>query len=68
MAGRSEEKGAEAVAKLKEETGNAEVSFLKVDLGDIPSVIAAARELAAKEKRLDLLFNNAYLSDRAIYC
>jgi hypothetical protein len=31
-----------------------------LDLADIPSAAAAARELAAKESRLDLLFNNAY--------
>jgi hypothetical protein len=31
-----------------------------LDLADIPSAAAAARELVAKESRLDLLFNNAY--------
>ena len=31
-----------------------------MDLADIPSAAAAARELVAKETRLDLLFNNAY--------
>ena len=60
VAGRSEEKGAEAVTKLKEETGKTNVYFLKLDLADIQSVIAAAQQLVAREQRLDLLFNNGY--------
>jgi retinol dehydrogenase-12 len=59
VAGRSEEKGAEAVTKLKEETGK-NAYFLKLDLADIQSVIAAAQQLVASEQRLDLLFNNGY--------
>jgi retinol dehydrogenase 12 len=45
--------------RLKKETGKGDVYFLKLDLADIPSAAAAARELASKETRLDLLFNNA---------
>jgi NAD(P)-dependent dehydrogenase (short-subunit alcohol dehydrogenase family) len=47
--------------RLKKETGKEDVYFLKLDLADIPSAAAAARELASKETRLDLLFNNAYV-------
>ena len=60
VAGRSPEKAEVALAKLKEETGNKEVHFLKVDLGDLPTVVSAAKELMSKEPRLDILFNNAY--------
>jgi retinol dehydrogenase 12 len=60
IAGRSETKGNVAIAKLEQETGKTEVRFLLLDLADIPSVTAAARELVAKEQRLDLLFHNAF--------
>ena len=60
IAGRSQEKGETAIAKLKEETGNENVHFLKLDLADIPSVVSAAKELISKETRLDILLNNAY--------
>jgi NAD(P)-dependent dehydrogenase (short-subunit alcohol dehydrogenase family) len=49
-----------AIRKLKTEEPNHDVYFVKLDLGDIISVAEAAREIIAKETRLDLLFNNAY--------
>jgi NADP-dependent 3-hydroxy acid dehydrogenase YdfG len=60
IAGRSETKAEAAITKLKRETGSNKVHFLKLDLADIPSAATAARELASKEPRLDLLFNNGY--------
>jgi len=48
------------MAKLKEETGNEKVYFLKLDLGDVTSAVSAAKELISKEARLDILVNNAY--------
>jgi retinol dehydrogenase 12 len=60
IAGRSQEKGETAIAKLEEDTGNENVYFLKLDLADIPSVVSAAKELISKETRLDILLNNAY--------
>jgi NAD(P)-dependent dehydrogenase (short-subunit alcohol dehydrogenase family) len=60
IAGRSETKAETAITKLKSETGSNKVHFLKLDLADIPSAAAAARELVSKEPRLDLLFNNGY--------
>ena len=60
IAGRSEEKGTEAITKLREETGKNQVYFLKLDLADIQSVIVAAQEFISKEQRLDMLFNNGY--------
>ncbi|KAF8509028.1 NAD(P)-binding protein [Hysterangium stoloniferum] len=58
LAARSASKAAEAVAKLKEETGK-EAIVLKLDLGDLSSVKNAAAEYLQKEERLDILFNNA---------
>jgi len=60
IAGRSQEKGETAILKLKEETRNERVYFLKLDLADIPSAVSAAKELISKETRLDILLNNAY--------
>jgi retinol dehydrogenase-12 len=60
IAGRSEEKALKAMEELKRETGNEKVFFLKLDLADIPSCAAAARQLISKEEKLDILFNNAY--------
>jgi retinol dehydrogenase 12 len=59
MAARSEEKANAAIEKLKQVTGKDNVHFLKLDLGNLPSCAAAARELAAKEPKLDILFLNA---------
>lgn len=45
--------------KLKEVTGKTNVHFLKLDLADLPSCAAAAKELLAKEPNIDILFLNA---------
>ncbi|KAF8511732.1 NAD(P)-binding protein [Hysterangium stoloniferum] len=55
LAARSASKAAEAVAKLKEETGK-ETIVLKLDLGDLSNVKRAAAEYLQKEERLDILF------------
>ena len=60
IAGRSETKALKVMEELKRETGNEKVFFLKLDLADIPSCAAAARQLISKEEKLDILFNNAY--------
>ncbi|GAA5852884.1 hypothetical protein JCM8547_004719 [Rhodosporidiobolus lusitaniae] len=60
---RSEEKGRAAVEKLnaaaREKQTQGGAIWLKLDLADLDSVKEAAEEFKAKEKRLDLLFNNA---------
>ena len=66
IAGRSEEKALKAMETLKAETGNNKVFFLKLDLADIPSCAAAAKELISKEEKLDILFNNAYFFSFAL--
>ncbi|KAF8522624.1 NAD(P)-binding protein [Hysterangium stoloniferum] len=58
LAARSVSKAAEAIAKLKEDTGK-EAIMLKLDLGDLPSIKKAAAEFLQKEEGLDILFNNA---------
>ncbi|TBU26107.1 NAD(P)-binding protein [Dichomitus squalens] len=58
LAARSPEKAAAAIASLKEETGK-EAIFLKLDLGSLASVKAAAQEFLSKESELHVLFNNA---------
>jgi retinol dehydrogenase-12 len=58
VAGRDQAKAANAIAQLRSETGN-EAIFLKLDLGNLKSVKAAAAELASKEPAIHMLFNNA---------
>ena len=50
-----------AIEKLKQETGKDNIYFLKLDLGDLTSCAAAAREFQSKEPKLDILFLNAYV-------
>ncbi|GAA5907939.1 hypothetical protein JCM6882_001533 [Rhodosporidiobolus microsporus] len=60
---RSEKKGLAAVESLrqtvKEQGTTGEAVWLKLDLADLDSVKAAAEEFNSKERKLDLLFNNA---------
>ncbi|KAJ7314912.1 NAD-P-binding protein [Mycena albidolilacea] len=57
LAARSQEKVADAIRQLEEETGKQAV-FIELDLADLPSVRRAAEAFLAREARLDLLFNN----------
>lgn len=61
IAARSEEKGLNAIASIKEAhpTSNGRLEYLKLDLADLSTIKAPAEEFLAKEKRLDVLFNNA---------
>lgn len=58
IATRNAERAANAIASLKKATGKT-AEFLKLDLGDLKSVRNAAEEFLEREKRLDVLFNNA---------
>ncbi|CAG1981760.1 hypothetical protein SNK03_007300 [Fusarium graminearum] len=64
IAGRSQEKGEQAIAQLKGHCpdSSGSLSFLKISLDDLKSVKSAAEEFIAKESRLDVLFNNAGVS------
>jgi retinol dehydrogenase 12 len=59
LCARNENKAFAAMDKLKEITGKTNVHFVKLDLGDLPSCAAAAKELLAKEPKIDILFLNA---------
>ena len=64
IACRSEEKGRKAMQEIAAQTGSSDVSLLSVDLGDLGSVRAAAREFLARDEPLHVLINNAGLAGR----
>jgi retinol dehydrogenase 12 len=64
VACRSEAKGSHAVASIVAATGNASVSFLPLDLGDLASVRACADEFLATGQPLHVLINNAGVAGR----
>lgn len=59
LACRSEAKSLPVVEAIRAATGNEQVEFLPLDLGDFESVRAAARTLLDRDRRLNLLVNNA---------
>jgi NAD(P)-dependent dehydrogenase (short-subunit alcohol dehydrogenase family) len=59
LACRSRERGEEAVARLKAAVHNARVTFAVLDLADLRSVEAFAKQFSAEHERLDVLINNA---------
>lgn len=59
IAGRNPQKGAEAVAAIKNIVPGAQVRFGKVDLAELASVAGFATQLAQEQDSLDLLINNA---------
>ena len=58
LAARSESSAQAAIEELQKQTGKT-AKFLHLDLSDLLAVRAAAQEFLKKEKRLDVLFNNA---------
>jgi retinol dehydrogenase-12 len=64
IACRSEARGSDAVAGIVAATGNAEVSYLHLDLGDLASVRACADEFLATGQPLHVLINNAGVAGR----
>ncbi|GAW26661.1 putative glucose ribitol dehydrogenase [Rosellinia necatrix] len=64
MASRSKDKAAEAIQTIEASIpegapGRGRLRFLHLDLGDLRSVKTAAADFAAREPRLDVLWNNA---------
>ncbi|WP_419249697.1 oxidoreductase [Sandaracinus amylolyticus] len=59
IAGRSPEKGAEAVARIRAELPSATVRFEELDLASLESVSSFAARLKSQKSSLDLLINNA---------
>lgn len=69
LVGRSQDKGEVAIAKIKalptpeSSSGVGEIVFLSVSLDDLTTIKAAVREFTTHESRLDVLFNNAGVSN-----
>jgi NAD(P)-dependent dehydrogenase (short-subunit alcohol dehydrogenase family) len=59
MACRNQTKGAEALARVKDEHPRATVELLELDLADLGSVHKAANDVLARHPRIDVLVNNA---------
>ncbi|KZF25074.1 NAD(P)-binding protein [Xylona heveae TC161] len=60
-AGRTRDKALKAIERIKaaHPQSKGRVEFLSVDLGDLATIKPAAQEFLSKEKRLDVLWNNA---------
>lgn len=59
LAGRDISKGEAAVAKIRKEVNDADVSFELVDLADLASVASFSERISNKIDKLDILINNA---------
>jgi retinol dehydrogenase-12 len=61
VAGRSQEKGENAITKLKKQFPNSKgkLTFLKLDLADRSTIKVSVEEFMSKESRLDVLTQNA---------
>lgn len=64
LAGRSETNAQAAISKIKARpaTTSGELNFLLLSLDDLTTIKPAVEAFAAKESRLDILFNNAGIS------
>lgn len=65
LAGRSEEKAANAIASIKASSqfSEGDIIFLQVNLDDLTTIKPAVEKFTAAETRLDILFNNAGVSN-----
>lgn len=59
IAGRNSNKGAEAVARVRQEVPSAIVRFERLDLAELASVTAFGERLRGQTDHLDILINNA---------
>jgi dehydrogenase/reductase SDR family protein 13 len=59
VAGRSEEKSRTAMDEIVADTGNSNLEFVQLDLGDLASVRLAAKTFLASGEPLNVLVNNA---------
>jgi retinol dehydrogenase-14 len=59
LAGRDAERGAASVLRVRAETNNARVEFLRADLSALAEVRRLAGEVAARYPHIDVLINNA---------
>lgn len=68
IAGRSEERVNKAIEEMQRTAGSMQLDlrFLQLDLQNLKSVKAAAAAFKQKEQRLDILINNAGVSERTL--
>ena len=60
LAARSKGRAETAIAELlKQPNVNGTVEFVQLDLGDLRSIETFAKDMSARVKQVDLLFNNA---------
>lgn len=59
IAGRNPEKGAEAVARIRQSLNRAQVDFMPLDLANLDSIAAFGESLRRSLDRVDVLINNA---------
>lgn len=64
VAGRSEEKSRAAIREIADDTGNTDLDYVPLDLGDLASVRAAAATFLAAGEPLHVLVNNAGLAGK----
>ncbi|MEV5002129.1 SDR family oxidoreductase [Nocardioides sp. LML1-1-1.1] len=64
IAGRSEEKSRAAIREIADDTGNTDLDYVPLDLGDLASVRAAAATFLAAGEPLHVLVNNAGLAGK----
>lgn len=64
IAGRSEEKNRAAIREIADDTGNTDLDYVPLDLGDLDSVRAAAATVLAAGEPLHVLINNAGLAGK----
>ncbi|KAK8061885.1 hypothetical protein PG994_008251 [Apiospora phragmitis] len=63
IAGRSEAKANEAIKAIQEATHDGgTIEFLHLDLEDLSTIKAAVQDLSAKETKIDIVWNNAGVS------
>eukprot|EP00091_Calanus_sinicus_P008815 TRINITY_DN21030_c0_g1_i1.p1 TRINITY_DN21030_c0_g1~~TRINITY_DN21030_c0_g1_i1.p1 ORF type:complete len:200 (-),score=45.96 TRINITY_DN21030_c0_g1_i1:331-930(-) len=62
LACRSKQRGEAAVTNIISSTGNKSVIFMQLDLLDLKSVRKFADDVAKKEKKVDILINNAAMA------
>lgn len=62
LAGRSEDKTRAAMKAIADDTGNSDLDYLALDLGDLASVRTAAETFLASGEPLHVLINNAGLA------
>lgn len=59
LAGRNPQKGADAVARIRQSLPEAEISFERLDLASLKSVAEFSGRLAGERQSIDVLVNNA---------